>query len=492
MRTHLYLIILLLLTSCSKTNKFFEDFEFGRQAYLKVIITNYESPKLFEIYSRHTFPYQVFRYHVKINQDTNFVVALPSNLYDFSLIRIDNTDYMNIYTIPDDTLIVILNLDSRLNREERIKFEGSSAEICYYFIEKYKNWVKTKGYNYYYDSTYSISKYAEKLDNHQYNDLEFLNNYHQKNKLPEWFVQREKNVIIYSIASSKIGTLRNHWIFYDSTFTPPKDYYSFLDNIKINNPDAILSSGYYSFLTNYFFRYIKPHESGFSGNFNSLITSLNEINKTNNELDTRIRDILIGRYITSHLTDKNLSFSNFEEIDSLIEIALPEMNEPKIKEIVTNYRNSQFQKLQNKAPLRPGDKAPGFNLSDTSGHYYKLEDFKGKVVYINFWATYCGPCITTIPEKNKLIEEFSDFPFAFLNICLDNKPDKWKEIIENHNLNGVNLICKGDWGNRLRDMYLIQTIPQYVLIDLDGMIIENKCNKPELVSSQLYEQLNKY
>jgi len=492
MKIHLYLIILFLLTSCSKSNKFFEDFEFDRQAYLKVIITNYESSKLIEIYSRHTFPYQVFRYHEKINQDTNFVIAIPSNLYDFSFIKIVDTHYNHIYTIPDDTLIVKLNLDSNLNREERIKFEGSSAEICYYFSEKMKNWKKTKGYDYYYDSTYSISEYAEKLDNNQYNDLEFLNNYHQKNNLPEWFVMKEKNEIIYRIASHKLGTLRYHWLFYDSTFTPPKNYYSFLENIQINNPDAVLSSGYYSFLANYFLRNIKPHESGFSGQVSSSNTLLNEINKTNNVLDSRINDILIGNRVTSLLRDKNLSFSNFEKADSLIEIALPKMNDQKLKEIVSNYRNSQFRKLQNKASLKPGNIAPRFYLSDTSGQYYKLEDFKGKVVYINFWATYCAPCINTIPEKNKLIEEFSDYPFELVNICLDYKPEKWTKIIEENNFIGTHLICKGDWQYILRDKYLIQTIPHYVLIDKKGKILSNKCENPELIVNQLRDIFNLY
>lgn len=289
MKTHLYLIILLLLASCSKTNKFFEDFEFGRQAYIKVIITNCESPILLEIYSRHTFPYQEFRYHEKINQDTNFVISIPSNLYDFSFIKIGDTHYNNIYTIPDDTLIIKLNLDSNLNREARIKFEGSSADICYYFIEKLKNWKKTKGYDYYYDTAYSISKYAEKLDNNRDNDLEFLNNYHQKYNLPEWFVLEEKNDIIYHIASFKLGTLRYHWLFYDSTFTPPKNYYSFLDNIQINNTDAGLSSSYYNFLANYFKRHIKPHESGVIGPRYSFNTLLFEINKTKNALDTSVK-----------------------------------------------------------------------------------------------------------------------------------------------------------------------------------------------------------
>lgn len=490
MRIFCFLFLLLPIISCTRTNDHFENFEFGKNAYIKVSITNCESPTYFEIYSRHTFPFHEFKYNVNINKDTNFVISIPSNLYDFSFIKIGDNHYNHIYTIPDDTLIVKLNLDSSLKREEKIKFEGSSAEICYYFSEKMKNWKKTKAYDYYYDSTISISDYAEKLDKNQDNDLEFLNNYHQKNNLSEWFVMKEKNEIIYRIASYKLGMLRYHWLFYDSTFTPPKNYYSFLENIQINNPDAVLSSGYYSFLANYFLRNIKPHESGFSGQVSSSNTLLNEINKTNNVLDSRINDILIGNRVTSLLRDKNLSFSNFEEVDSLIEIVLPGMNDQKLKEIVSNYRNSQFRKLQNKASLKPGNKAPAFYLSDTSDQYCKLEDFKGKVVYINFWATYCAPCINTIPEKNKLIEEFSDQPFELVNICLDYKPEKWTKIIEENNFMGTHLICKGDWQYILRDKYLIQTIPHYVLIDKKGKIISNKCENPELIVNQLRDIFN--
>lgn len=489
MKIHLYLIILLLIGSCSKKNKSFEEFEFGKQAYIKVIVTNCESPTLLEIYSRHTFPSQEFRYNKKVYQDTNFVFDLPSNLYDLSYIKIKETHLFHNYTIPGDTLIVKLNLDSNLVGYEKIKYEGSSAEICDYFIAKIKNWVVTGAYDYYYDSTQPISEYTEKLDSNQHIDLEFLNNYHQKNTLPEWFVQRERNNIIYEIAGSKLRTLRRHWLLYDSTFTSPKNNYSFLDKIQINNPEAGLSSNYYNFLASHYQRHNKLKKPSEIDPINWYNTLVYEIHKTNIVLNSRIFDILIGRYLTSYLSDRNLSFSNIEKVDSLIKIALPEMNDPELREIVSNYRDSQFQKLQKKTPLEYGEKAPEFFLSDTSDQYFKLEDFKGKVVYINFWTSYCAPCINTIPEKNKLIEEFSDYPFTLINICLDDSPDKWKGILADHKLKGINLICKGGWGNKIRDKYLIQTVPHYVLINKDGMIIKNKCDKPELINSQLFEQL---
>lgn len=487
MKTYLVLISLLLLVSCSKTKRSFEEFEFGRQAYIKIIVTNCETPTLIEIYSRHTFPYQAFKYNKKIYQDTNFVFALPSNLYDVSFIKIEETELLSNYTIPGDTLIVLLNLDSTLVGFDKIKYEGSAAEICDYFTAKRKNWVKTGAYDYLYDSTQPISEFTEKLDRNQHIDMEFLNNYHHENNLPEWFVQRERNNIIYEIAGFKIWTVSNHWRLHDSTFTPPNNYYSFLDSIQISNTEAGLSSSYYSFLKSYFLRHNKPQNPVAFDPIKSINTLISEIHKTNIDLDSRIYDILIGRYATSFLIDNYLSFSNFEEVDSLIKIVLPEMNNPKLREVVSKYRDSQFEELQEKTPLEYGDKAPGFYLSDISGQFFKLDDFKGKVVYINFWTTYCAPCISSIPDKNKLVEDFLGDPFILINICLDEKPDKWKGLLEDHKLGGVNLICKGDWGNILRDKYLIQTVPHYVLIDTNGMIIENNCDKPEIISSKLFE-----
>lgn len=66
MRTFFCLILVLLIISCKRTNKYFEDFDFGKNAYIKVLITNCESPSHFEIYSRHGFPAQAFKYNLKI------------------------------------------------------------------------------------------------------------------------------------------------------------------------------------------------------------------------------------------------------------------------------------------------------------------------------------------------------------------------------------------------------------------------------------------
>ena len=182
--------------------------------------------------------------------------------------------------------------------------------------------------------------------------------------------------------------------------------------------------------------------------------------------------------------------SNFLKSDSILEISKPLFHNEDNCKIIEDYRDSQYTKLKNQAILNLGDNAPGFYLSDQNGKYYRLSDFLSKVIYVNFWATYCSPCIASIPKKNLLVEEFSDQSFELLNICLDNKPELWSSIIEERNFAGTHLICKGNWSNQLRDQYLIQTVPHYALIDSEGLVISNKCDKPEDIVDQLRKMLN--
>src|SRR3546814_3113417 len=73
-----------------------------------------------------------------------------------------------------------------------------------------------------------------------------------------------------------------------------------------------------------------------------------------------------------------------------------------------------------------------------------LADFKGKVVYIDFWGVYCGPCIYDIQHYVPQIHEhYKDKDVVFINICVDVGETQWKAALKKHNLHGINLIAEG-------------------------------------------------
>jgi thiol-disulfide isomerase/thioredoxin len=129
-----------------------------------------------------------------------------------------------------------------------------------------------------------------------------------------------------------------------------------------------------------------------------------------------------------------LSPSEFEhysnQIDSFINKNSHLITDSVLLGLVVKEKNAKIEEYPNQTTLMPSDKAPGFYLENSIGGFNKLSDFRNKVVLINFWATYCAPCIKSIPDKNKLCVNFMDKDFELVNICLNSDYSGWKRIID--------------------------------------------------------------
>jgi len=124
--------------------------------------------------------------------------------------------------------------------------------------------------------------------------------------------------------------------------------------------------------------------------------------------------------------------------------------------------------------LKPGLLAPKFSLKDVNGKTVSLDDFKGKVVYIDFWGVYCGPCLGEIGENaEKVHQKYKGKNIVFVNICVDETGKAWQDKIAALKLSGINLVAEGRMKNSVSIDYHINGIPHYVLIDKHGILIDN-------------------
>ena len=120
-------------------------------------------------------------------------------------------------------------------------------------------------------------------------------------------------------------------------------------------------------------------------------------------------------------------------------------------------------------------------LTDLEGNKVKLSDFKGKVVYIDFWASWCGPCKGMFPYSKELHKKFSEEQLkkiVFLYISIDQSVDGWKKAVEQNQLEGVNLISPGNWSSEVCKYFKINSIPRYMIMNKKGEMIEFNAKRP--------------
>jgi thiol-disulfide isomerase/thioredoxin len=127
-----------------------------------------------------------------------------------------------------------------------------------------------------------------------------------------------------------------------------------------------------------------------------------------------------------------------------------------------------------------GKSSYDFSLPDTSGNVVSMKDFKGKVVFVDVWATWCGPCKAQFPFLRDIQEEYSgNKGIVFVGISLDkvDLKQKWKDMIKKEGLGGVQLL--DDFGKTFGRKYEVSAIPRFMLIDKHGRWIEIRCPRPE-------------
>ena len=132
--------------------------------------------------------------------------------------------------------------------------------------------------------------------------------------------------------------------------------------------------------------------------------------------------------------------------------------------------------------LKIGDKYVDFSMTNEKGELISLSDFEGKLLLLDFWASWCGPCIEEYPALKKAYSKFNKDGFEIVSISEDQTKERWLKAIEKNELNWINL-WQND-GNKA-DPYLIygiNGIPDNFLIDENGIIVARNLRGENLIS----------
>jgi thiol-disulfide isomerase/thioredoxin len=135
----------------------------------------------------------------------------------------------------------------------------------------------------------------------------------------------------------------------------------------------------------------------------------------------------------------------------------------------------------------PNQQLINSSLEEVKGKY--IDKYKGKVLYIDFYATWCGPCRQEIPYAKQLYQEFKNKDVVFLNLCAKSKKEDWENFKNQYELGGENYLLTNEEFYLLSEIYKVQGFPTYILIDKNGNVVDYSALRPSNKKS-LYESIN--
>ena len=154
----------------------------------------------------------------------------------------------------------------------------------------------------------------------------------------------------------------------------------------------------------------------------------------------------------------------------------------KIMSLLSTERNrDKLTQRYNSARLtKAGLASVDFNYENYDGGMTSLEDLRGKLLYIDVWATWCGPCIREFPALKELVKEYDEKDIEFVSISIDSKNDynKWKKMVAEKNIGGIHLYDDEGLSSDFMRAFSVSLIPRFMMIDPQGKIITAKAPRP--------------
>ena len=155
---------------------------------------------------------------------------------------------------------------------------------------------------------------------------------------------------------------------------------------------------------------------------------------------------------------------------------------------------SEKKELKNKYDrllgLAKGKPSPDFSFENESGDMMSLKDFRGKLIYMDLWATWCGPCLVESPYFEKLKNEYKGKDIAFVSVCVWDQKPNWEKYLEGKKDGlGVDLFVENPENSFVKD-YMVKGIPRFILIDKEGNIINKNAKRPSV--PEIKDDINQY
>ena len=441
------------------------------------------------VFFNYAFSQANFNVSIKLNQCDSLYFCEASNFSS------------NSVTIYSDTTFFI-------ESSSKLFYVQNNNEKYYLFIDK--------------DSIVELN-----CNNHEFlingpnsNFIIFLNEYYSlyKPKIDSLFlkgyVSDQFEIELYNLLSNEIAYFYNNHKFFDTFQDHCHDYFK-----------DLLKYEYFNSISSYLINQKKDTSQIFPF-YNELnIDLLDRLVLQEHLVDTNYYGLdVFQNYISNsfilfsiddfkYMTEKNNNFYNFNTyIFDVIEDKMPSdlllsflnyyasnyaqflddriifyikslLKKYSFDELIVSRMLDYYSNNQKKTNLLQEEVSSvlDFYMENEEGDIVSLDSFQGKLLYIDLWASWCGPCRKQFPYAQKLKKKFSKRQLKkikFIYISIDNDHEKWKESLDKLDLNGHQFISPANNNNGAGNYFQISSIPRYIIIDENGVILNENAKRP--------------
>lgn len=405
-----------------------------------------------------------FRKEIKLDENGFFKDTLKLKEGGYSIYNYANhTGKKSINLIP---VYLKTGDDLKINFDEKdylntMTFTGKGTDYNNYWFNKTK--IEKEQYNNGKEASLNNETQYVAIISKIENEITQLIN--STKSLPTDFKSREKRLNRYAYLYRLSNYERLH--SYNAKQPEFKVSPNFLDDLKElaydNYEDFQVSSIYKGLIRTH----ITDEVTKLIDGDKSLIKEIATLQAYNNLPNESIKNALLFQFSQTQITYSE-NFENF----------YAEYNKYSTNEENNKLLTEAYEKLKLTAK---GEPSPKFaNYENANGGTTSLNDLQGKYVYIDVWATWCGPCLKEVPSLKKVENNYHDKNITFLSVSIDKDKDhdKWLKMIKDKELGGVQVLADNEWQSKFVQDYSIKGIPRFILLDPKGKIVTATAPRP--------------